>query len=203
MLYLQKMHPEQNYSFNNFELRMSGSFVSSTNSQVVAHTIKYGLYSQDTNNSYNSIATSQMVISASYNSSTAYGITVSQGAGSYTVTSNNTALASYITGQKHLYLPFTSTITADGHYAFGILISSNSTVGTSPFRMALWQNSVINNLTIGKIQATTILASNSTFVGDFAQGAYNTTTGAMPSAVAKSQMTNAISQMRLYMQLDV
>jgi hypothetical protein len=40
-------------------------------------------------------------------------------------------------------------------------------------------------------------------VDDHAQGVYNTTTGAMPSAVAKSQMTNAVSQALLYHQFEI
>ena len=64
-LYLQKLNPDEAYSFNNFELSVSGSFVSSSNSQVVAHTIRYGLYSLETNNSYISLATSSLFINAS------------------------------------------------------------------------------------------------------------------------------------------
>lgn len=202
-VYLQKVIPDVNYSFNNLEFRMSGSFVSSTNSQVAVHSIRYGLYSLETNNSYNSLGTSSMVISASFNSNTAMGYTISQGAASFTTSSGGTAIASLMSGLKHLYLPFTSTITAGGNYAVAILISSATTVGTSPFRMALLNQSIINNLTMGKVHATTILASNATFVGDYNQGVYATTTGALPAAIAKSDMTNAISQARLYFQFDV
>lgn len=199
-LYLQKLLPDNNYSFQNFELRMSGSFVSSTNSQVAAHSISYGLYSKN-GASYSSIATSLMVMSASFNSSTV-GFTVSQGAGSYTNTSNSTNMVSLYTGFKHLYLPFTSTITAGGQYAFAINISSATTVGTQPMRMAILNQSIINNLTIGKIFATTVSGSNASFVGDFAQGVLSATTGVMPTSIAESQLTNAASQQRLYIQLD-
>jgi hypothetical protein len=201
-LYMQKVHPDLNYSFNHLEFRISGSFVSSTNSQVAVHTIRYGLYSLDTQNSYNSISTSSMIISASFNSNTAMGFTISQGAASYTTTSAGTAIASLMTGLKHLYLPFTQTMISNAEYAVGLLVSSATTVGTSPLRLAFLNQTVINNLTIGKVYATTVLASNSTFVADYAQGVYNTTTGAMPAAVAKSQMTNAISQAILYHQFE-
>ena len=111
-------------------------------------------------------------------------------------------MAPLYTGFKHLYLPFASTITAGGQYAFGIHISSATTVGTSPMRMAILNQSVINNLTIGKIYATTALASNASHVGDFAQGVLSATTSVMPSSIAESALTNAVSQARLYMQLD-
>ncbi len=202
-LYLQKVRPDVNFSFNNIEFRFSGSFVSSSNSQVGVHTIRYGLYSLETNESYNSIATSSIIISASFNSNTAMGYTISQGAGSYTTTSGGTVIASLMTGLKHLYLPFTNTLTAGGEYAVGLLVSSATTVNTGAHRMAFLNQTVINNLTVGKVYATTMIASNSTHVGDYAQGVYNTTTGAMPAAVAKSQMTNAVSQALLYHQFEV
>lgn len=201
-VYFQKLKPEENYSFANFEIRMSGSIVSSSNSQVAAHSIRYGLYSMDTNNSYNSIATSLMAMTASYNSTTAIGFTVSQGAASYTITTNNTSMASVYTGLKHLYLPFAGSMSAGGSYALGIHVSSATTVNTGAMRMALLNLTNINNLTIGKIFGSTVSVSNSTFVGDYAMGVMNTTQTGMPSAVAKSQMTNQVSQGRLYLQLD-
>lgn len=202
-LYMQKVRPDVNFSFNQIEFRFSGSFVSSTNSQVGVHTIRYGLYSLDTNQSYNSIGTSSIIISASFNSNTAMGYTISQGAGSFTTTSGGTVIASLMTGLKHLYLPFTNTLSAGVEYAVGLLVSSATTVGTSPHRMAFLNQTVINNLTVGKVYATTMIASNSTHVGDYAQGVYSTTTGVMPAAVAKSQMTNAVSQALLYHQFEV
>jgi hypothetical protein len=202
-LYFQKLHPDVNYSFNNFELRMSNSMVTTTNnSAAVSYTLFYGLYSQDTNNSYNRISSSSMFIAGSMSSSNSAGITVSQGASSFT-TQASTTVASLMSGYKHLYLPFTSTLTADGHYALAIMASSTTTGGTGALRLAFVNETVINNLTIGKIHGSTILASNSTFVGDFAQGVYSATTSALPAAVAKSQMSNAVSQARLYIQLDV
>jgi hypothetical protein len=101
-----------------------------------------------------------------------------------------------------MYLPFQSTLTAGGKYAFGLLISSASTVSTSPFRLAILNQSLVNNLTIGKIYASTISASNSTFVGDYHMGVYNTTTNAMPSGVNINALTNQVSQAKLYIQLD-
>jgi trimeric autotransporter adhesin len=200
-LYLQKLRPEENYAFSNFELRMSGSFVSSTNSNVGVHTVNYGLYSLN-GSTYSSIATSQMIISASINSNQSMGYTISQGAGSYTTTSAGTAIASLMTGLKNLYLPFTSTLSAGVGYAFGIHVSSATTVGTNAHRMAILNQTIQNNLTIGKIHASTILASNASFVGDFAQAVGSVTTGAMPSSIAESALTNAVSQARLYMQFD-
>lgn len=202
----QKLRPEQNISFNNFELRASGSTVSSTNSQVVSHTYDYGLFARDTGTNSSRVslvASSRIVYGASYNSNTAAGYTVSQGAASFTSSSGGTALMSALSGLKHLYLPFTTTLTAGGEYWFGLLMSSATTVGTSPWRLGVLEQTVINNLTVGKIYNSTILATNASYVGDYAQGVLTATSAAFPTTVADSQISNAVSQARLYMQLEV
>ncbi len=203
-LYLQKIVPGNNISFNYIELRASGSTASSAVSANAPHTIQYGLYSLNTaNNSYGSIATSQMYVNASYSSNASMGLTISQGAASYTDSSAGTVIGSQLSGFKHFYMPFTNTMSAGINYAVGILVSSTTAGNTGPLRLAFLEQSIINNVVIGKIYASTVLGSNSTYVGDYAQGVYATTTGAMPASIAKSQMTNAISQMRLYLQFEV
>ena len=203
-LYMQKVNPAQNYSFNNIELRMSNSMVTTTNnSAAVSYTLLYGLYSLDGADSYNSIGTSSIAIYGSANSSSSMGITISQGAGSFTSGASTATIAPMLSGYKHLYLPFASTLTAGGNYAVGIIASSTTTGGTGALRLAFVNETVINNLTVGKIYATTAISSNSTYVGDYNQGVYSATTSALPSAVAKSEMTNAVSQARLYLQFEV
>ena len=204
ILYLQKVVPMENISFNYIELRASGSTASSSVSANAPHTIQYGLYSLNTaNNSYGSVATSQMYVNASYSSNASMGLTISQGAASYTDSSAGTVIGSQLSGFKHFYMPFTNTLSAGVNYAVGVMVSSTTAGNTGPLRLAFLNQSIINNVTIGKIYASTVLGSNSTYVGDYAQGVYNTTTGSMPASVAKSQMTNAISQMRLYLQFEV
>lgn len=202
----QKLRPQANVSFNNFELRGSGSTVSSSNSQVASHTYDYALYARNVGASSTQVslvASSRIVYGASYNSNTAAGYTVSQGAASFTSSSAGTVLMSALSGFKHLYLPFTTTLTAGGEYWFGLRMSSATTVGTSPLRFGVLEQSVINNLTIGKIYASTVLATNTSYVGDYNQAIYTVTSGAFPAAVADNQVSNAVSQMRLYMQLEV
>jgi hypothetical protein len=200
--YMQKVVPEAYYSFNNIELRMSGSFATSTNSQVVVHTIRYGLYTLDTNNSYNSISTSSIILSASISSNVSMGYTISQGAGSYTTTSAGTAIASLMTGLKHLYMPFTTTLVPGSLYGVAFHISSASTGSLSAHRMSILNQTIINNLTVGKVFASTILATNASFVGDYDMGVGSVTTAALPSAIAKSAMTAAVSQERLFIHFD-
>jgi hypothetical protein len=204
-IYLQRLQPPVNVAFSNVERRMSGSFVSSTNSQAATHTYHYGLYSRGTGAStsiYSQIGSSQLVFMASISSNVSAGFTISQGAGSFTSTSAGTALMSLITGYKHLYMDYTGTITAGGEYAWAMRMSSATAVGTNALRIGLQELSVINNLTIGRIFASSAFASNATHVGDFAQGVYSATSSNLPSTIARSGLTNAVSQQRMYLQFD-
>jgi len=204
-IYLQKLLPGVNVSFNNIERVVSGSTVSSTNSNAVTHTYHYGLYSKGTGGStsqYELIASSQMVFQASISSNVSAGFTISQGAGSYTNTSAGTANMSALTGYKHLYMPFTSTLTAGGEYAVAMRMSSATAVGTNAFRMGVRDLSNINNLSIGKLYATTVLVTNASHVGDLAQGVYSATSSNLPATIALSGLTNAVSQQRMYLQFD-
>jgi hypothetical protein len=204
-IYLQRLQPPVNVAFSNVERRMSGSFVSSTNSQAATHTYHYGLYSRGTGAStsiYSQIGSSQLVFMASISSNVSAGFTISQGAGSFTSTSAGTALMSLITGYKHLYMDYTGTITAGGEYAWAMRMSSATAVGTNALRIGLQELSVINNLTIGRIFASSAFASNASHVGDFAQGVYSATSSNLPSTIARSGLTNAVSQQRMYLQFD-
>lgn len=204
-IYLQRLQPPVNVGFSNVERRMSGSFVSSTNSQAATHTYHYGLYSRGTGAStsiYSQIGSSQLVFMASISSNVSAGITISQGAGSFTSTSAGTALMSLITGYKHLYMDYTGTITAGGEYAWAMRMSSATAVGTNALRIGLQELSVINNLTIGRIFASSAFASNASYVGDFAQGVYSATSSNLPATIARSGLTNAVSQQRMYLQFD-
>lgn len=201
-LYMQKFNPPVNVSFNNFERYVSVNIVTSTNSQTVQETIRYGLYSLDGANSYNLIASSSVAITAS-NSNGSYSITVNAGGtNNFSTGSAGSNIVTQFTGARHMYFPFASTITVGGRYAVAFLHSTASVVNTGAWRMSQLVMTNINNLTWGKLSPTGVTASNTSHVGDWAQGVYATTTGAMPSAIAKSQMSNAVSLARMYLQLD-
>jgi hypothetical protein len=205
-IYFQKIIPQANISFNNIERRISGSTVSSAISAQAAHTISYGLYSLGTGAStsiYNLIASSSMFFQASYSSNLSAGHTISQGAGSYTASSAGTVGQGNLTGFKHCYFPFTSTLTAGGLYAVGMVMSSATTGATGPLRLGLMELSVINNLTVGKLYASTVLATAASFVGDYAQGVYSSSSNGLPATLAISGLTNAVSQQRMYLQFEV
>jgi hypothetical protein len=204
-IYFQKFIAPVNINFNNFERRYSGSSASSSISAQAAHTISYGLYSLGSGAStsiYNLISSSSIFMQASYSSNLSAGLTVQQGATSFTASSAGTVGQSALTGFKHFYMPFASTITAGGNYAFAQVMSSATTGATAPLRVGFLELSVINNLTIGKLRPSTIEATNASFVGDWAQGVYSSSSNGLPSTLAISGLTNAVSQQRMYLQLD-
>jgi outer membrane protein OmpA-like peptidoglycan-associated protein len=206
-MYFQKFVAWGNFSFNNLELRASGSSASSSISAQAAHTYDYGLYSRGTGASstlYSQITSNRLFIQASYSSNLSAGYTVSQGAGSFTSTSAGTVIMSALSGFKHLYMPFTSTITAGGQYAIAMRMSSATTGNTGPLRLGVKQMTMYSNLSIGRIDVNNgISISNASRVGDFAQGVYSATSSNLPGSIAISGFTNAVSQARMYIQFEV
>jgi len=206
-IYVQKLNPQANISFLNIERRLSGSTTQTSNAtHTCAHTINYGLYALGTGTNstrYESQATSSMYMAAFFSGTVSAGFTVSQGAASYTTTSGGTAILTVMGGFKHLYMPFTSTMTAGGAYAVMMNISSATTGGSSALRIGVQDLSIINNLTIGKIFGTTVSSTNASFIGDYGQGVYSATSAGLPSTLALSGLTNAVSQQRMYLQFDV
>jgi hypothetical protein len=201
-LYLQNFVPEFYIECSNLEWWARGSFASSTNSQVYAQTIQYGMYS-DNGGTMNLMASSSVQIRASFNSNTAVGYTISQGAGSFTSTSGATNVMSQISGPFHNYFPFTTTLNANNSYAVAVLISSATTVGTSPFRYAPLIQTVMNTTNFGRLWASTVSAPSATVIGDHEMGVFTTTTGALPATIANSNLTIAISRQILPFQFDL
>jgi hypothetical protein len=205
-IYFQKFIAQSNVSFNNIERRASLSSASSSIAVNVNHTIDYGMYTQMTGASstqYSLAGSSRMVINASYSSNLSAGFTVSQGAASVTNTSAGTVNMSALSGFKHLYMPFTSTITAGGNYAVAMRMSSASTGNTGALRLGFKELTMYSNLSVGRIDVNAgISISNASRVGDWAQGVYSATSSNLPNTLAVSGLTNQVSQARMYLQFD-
>jgi hypothetical protein len=204
-IYFQAFIPEFPIAFSNMELLPRGTFASSTNSQVFAMTFDYGLYSQQTGASSTQMSlagSSRIVMSVSFNSNTAAGFTISQGAGSFTNTSAGTANLANISGPFHMYLPFTSTMSANVKYAVGIRMSTATTVGTSPMNFAPLHLTQMNSRSFGRVFVSTSQATNTTVIGDREMGIYNTTSASLVNSYATSQMGIAISRANLYIQFE-
>jgi hypothetical protein len=183
------------------------SSASSSVAANAAYSIDYGLYSQGTGAStsiYNLIASSRLVMQASYSSNLSAGFTVSQGAASVTNTSAGTVNMSALSGFKHIYMPFTSTIVADGDYAFAMNISSATTGNTGPLRLGWKEMTNYSNLSVGRVDVNAgISISAASRVGDWAQGVYSVTSAGLPNTLAMSGLTNQVAQARMYLQFDV
>jgi len=201
-IYMQRLQPQQNVSFSYIERRMSNSAASSTAGRTAGYTIDYGLYGRGAGASSTQMTlmgSSQILMAVSMNSSTVT-FQVAQGGATYSASSTTTTPMSLYTGLKHLYMPFTNTLSAGQEYWFAQRMSSSGS--SAALRVGFWEQTVINNLTIGKIYGSTLLASNASYVGDFNQGVMSVTSSNLPATAAWSQLTNAVSQARMYLQFD-
>jgi hypothetical protein len=204
-VYFQHFIPDQYVTMSKIEMYARGSFVSSTNSQVYAQTIKYGMYSQETGTNstrMTQMGSSSIAYSVSYNSTTAVGFTISQGAGSFTSTTNNTTALTSISGPFHFYLPYEGSLVPDVKYAFGIVISSATTGNTGAHRFAPLALSIMASTNMAKMYVSTVIASTRSLVGDRDMGLHVTTSSALPSSYATSQLSQVVSRQRFYLQFE-
>jgi hypothetical protein len=204
-VYFQHFIPDEYVTMSKIEMYARGSFVSSSNSQVYAQTVHYGLYSQDTGASstrMTQISSSSLVYSVSYNSTTAAGFTISQGAGSFTSTTNNTSMLTSVSGPFHLYLPFEGSLAPDVKYAFGIRVSSATTGNTGAHRFAPLALSMMATTNMAKMYTSTVIASANSLVGDRDMGFYATTSASLPVSYATSQLSQVVSRQRFYLQFE-
>lgn len=201
--YFQRLWPQDNYSFSYVEKMASISFASSTNSQAVSHTIRYGLYSRDTgvnSTRMTQIAKSAVIFQASYNSNTQGGYTISEsGGGSFTSTSGGTALFTALSAGKLFYFPFTSTLSAGQEYAFGFHVSTASAVGIGPARLSFLEQTILNNTTLGRIFMSTVQAGAASVYDERDGLIFSTTTGALPLSYADNAVSAAVSRARQFM----
>jgi hypothetical protein len=201
-IYMQRLQPDQNVSFYYIERRMSNSAASTTAGRTAGYTIDYGLYSRGAGASSTQMTlmgSSQILMAVSMNSSTVT-FQVAQGGATYSASSTTTTPMSLYTGLKHLYMPFTNTLSAGQEYWFAQRVSSSGS--SAALRLGFMENTVINNITVGKIFGSTLLASNASYVGDFNQGVFSATSSVLPATAHWSQLTNAVSQARMYLQFD-
>lgn len=203
---MQHFLPEDQIYMSYAEIWARGSYVSSTNSQVYAQTISYGIYSQGTgaNSTQMSLAgSSSMSMNVSFNSNTAAGYTIGNGATSITSSSGGTALMSNISGPFHLYMPFSTTLQPNVKHALALAVSSATTVGTSPFRFAVLVQTIQNSLSHGRIFVSSVVAPATSVIGDREMGVYTATSGALPNTYGTANISIAVSRQQLPFMLEV
>lgn len=196
-IYLQQFTPEHRLEMSNLKLFGRGSFVSSTNSQAYSETVRYGIYQQGAGTAstqWTLLGSSSVIIRASFNSNTAVGFTVSQDAGSFTTSSGATGIITNISGPFEQYMPFTTTLNANGDYALALHISSTTAVGTSPWRHAFLVNTNQNSLSYGRIYHNSTLAAAATIFAEDECVVRSATSSNLPDSLARSQLTVNVSR---------
>lgn len=204
-LYMQFCIPFEQVSMTHIEILGRGSFVSSTNSQVYRQTISYGIYSQGSGAStslMSQIGSSSIGMSVSYNSNTAYGYTLGQGATSITSSSGGTGLASHLSGPFNYFMPFATVLDPNVKYGIAVNISSATTGSTAAMRFAPLVMTVMNSLSYAKLQPGALTAPATSNYDDWEMAVGSVTTGALPSSIAFNAMSIAVSRQRLYVQLE-
>lgn len=196
-IYLQPFTPEVQLEFSNIKIWGRGSFVSSSNSQAYSETIRYGVYQQGTgagSTKLTLLGSSSVVIQASFNSNTAAGYTISNGATSFTATSGGTALMKNISGPFEQMMPFTSTLSGGGDFFLALHQSSTTAVGTSPFRHALLVNTNMNSLSFARLDVSTVLAAATNIWAEEECVAYSATSAGLPNSLPRTDLSIAVSR---------
>jgi hypothetical protein len=80
-------------------------------------------------------------------------------------------------------------------------MSSNTTIATGPWA---WAPLAMSNITsnMARIFVSTTQGANASVIGDREMGVYGTTSAAMPSTYATSQLAIVASRQVLYFQFD-
>lgn len=196
-IYLQQFTPDLKLEFNNIKMWGRGSFVSSTNSQAYSETLRYGIYQQlggASTSQWTLLGSSSLIINASYNSNTAAGFTISQGAGSFTTTSGGTAFIANFSGPFEQHLPFTTTLQADGDYALAVHVSSTTAVGTSPWRHAMLVHTNMNSLSYARLYESTYSATATNIFNEEECVVYSATSGGLPNSLPRSALSVNVSR---------
>jgi hypothetical protein len=196
-IYLQQFTPEVQLEFSSIKVRGRGSFVSSSNSMAYSETIRYGIYQQP--NGANStqwtlLGSSSIILLASFNSNTAAGFTISQGAGSFTTTSGGTAFMANFSGPFEQLLPFTTTLSADGDYAIAVHISSTTAVGTQAWRHAMLVNTNMNSLSFARLYESTFSGSATNIFNEEECVVYSATSAGLPATLPRTALSVNVSR---------
>jgi hypothetical protein len=207
-LHFQGFRPIQNISMTAVEMFVSLSSVTSAVSHSVGQTMSYGWYSKGsgTNSSrYESMATSSMYMAASYSSNLSGGLTVANGANSYTTSSAGTVFGSVLSGMKIMSLPMGTSLSAGGDYMFAFANSTASVGNTGALRASFMHQTLMSgaSASFGIIATNTLAVTNTSNTNEPFLAAYTATSGAWPSTIAKSQFSAwAATQAQMYLYLE-
>jgi len=203
-LYFLPIKLSNNVTMTAMNMLVSLNNATSAISHAVSNTISYGLYSLGTGASTSQLlqmATSSMVIIASYTSNANGGYTISQGTNSTTYASAGTGSTSAWTGQRIMAFPMATLLTAGGEYYIGMAQSTASVGNTGALRIS---HVVLNNMTngsFGRLAPNGNTVSNASIIPNFNGFVYSATSAAWPTTIGLSQRS-VQSNIRMYVQLD-
>jgi hypothetical protein len=99
-------------------------------------------------------------------------------------------------------MPFATNLNEDIKYGFAFHVSSTTAVNTAAMRFAPLVLTIQNSLSYAKLRPDAITVPNTSVYGDYDMVAGATTTAALPSSIAFTAMSIAVSRQRLYLQLE-
>ena len=180
-----------------WSLSMSSSAIATWNK---GSTLSYGIYSEDPSGTrMNSVATSSMAFIHSASSNVSYGLTLSAGTNSATLSTAASALTAFNqAGYKIVSLPIATSLSA-GLYYFGYAMSTSSAGANVAMTHSYIMNNEASGASMGALAPTGLTATNKSIVQEPYGFILSVTTGAMPSTVAYSDISiNSNTQPYLY-----
>ena len=180
-----------------WSLSMSSSAIATWNK---GSTLSYGIYSEDPSGTrMNSVATSSMAFIHSASSNVSYGLTLSAGTNSATLSTAASALTAFNqAGYKIVSLPIATSLSA-GLYYFGYAMSTSSAGANVAMTHSYIMNNEASGASMGALAPSGLTATNKSIVQEPYGFILSVTTGAMPSTVAYSDVSiNSNTQPYLY-----
>ena len=180
-----------------WSLSMSSSAIATWNK---GSTLSYGIYSEDPSGTrMNSVATSSMAFIHSASSNVSYGLTLSAGTNSATLSTATSALTAFNqAGYKIVSLPIATSLSA-GLYYFGYAMSTSSAGANVAMTHSYIMNNEASGASMGALAPSGLTATNKSIVQEPYGFILSVTTGAMPSTVAYSDVSiNSNTQPYLY-----
>lgn len=200
-LNLGAFYPPQGISMNNVAIFISLGNTISVTSHAMSETISYALYSKGTganSTAISQMASSSILLVASYSGILSGGYTVSAGTNSTTYSSAGTGMTSNWTGQKIFSLPFATSLSAPGEYWFGIANSTASVADTLALALSYVAVSGMSNASWGVLATNTVGITNKSIIPNEFGAILSVTSNAWPAKIAYTDMSNQVSNLVPY-----
>lgn len=194
-VHVQLFYPGADLSITAVNMLASLSSSGGNASLVAAHTFSYGVYSigAGTNSSrLESMATSSFFLNGYISTNNRASYAVGQGTNSFTTSASSTSINTVLSGVKAMQFPFATSLDATGVYAMVFFHSSATTGATIPLRVSFMVNTVASgaSASFGQINTGGVSASATSITQEFQQLIWSTTTNALPSTIAFSDLSN-------------